>query len=148
MEGNFCSIYQSISSLFACKRVGQTQSTKRAYLQRDTTWTKVKQRSGVEWSATKVQKQLTLQYYISIKGHAAYSWLSGYFQPSSFFLSINKHPPHTHTPSHSNPTIIILAWMHNSVLIDHSSPTEPLLAVQPMPMCVRSFVPVCAYEMM
>lgn len=68
MEGNFCSIYQSISSLFACKSVGANTKhktslcTKRNYVDES----EAKELCGMKCDqSTKVLS--------SIKGHAACS---------------------------------------------------------------------------
>lgn len=59
MEGNFYSIYQSMSSLFACNSVSQKKNT---ILCIKRNLAKEKQRSGINKVWPKHKKQLTLQY--------------------------------------------------------------------------------------
>lgn len=105
--------YQSMSSLFACKSVSQNKK-KYDFVHKE----KLSKREGV--------------VLIKCDQNTKNSWCCStgkYKGACCIFMNIWLLPtiipffyPSTPPPPHSNPTIIILAWMHNSVLIDHLSP--------------------------
>lgn len=93
MEGNFHRIYQS---LFACKCCSK-QTKKGVYKEK---LGQQRSKGVVLIKCDRNTKTADAALLASIKGHAAYSWICGYFQPSSFFLSINRSA--TVKPHHKN----------------------------------------------
>lgn len=102
MEGNFFGIYKSILSLFVRKSVSPT-TKKISCIKRN--FINKKRGKGVMWNKV-WPKYKTSQCCSTTKYKGAFCIFmkTGYFQPSSLFLSINTGPPTTPTfkPHHNN----------------------------------------------